>query len=82
MISRAKYAAPTMNAATRRPRRVDRAVGRDGSTARVGREAVDYVPTLMHFETACSRRIVTAPNDILSRFAEYQWAEMSLRRVP
>ena len=36
MISRAEYAAPTMNAATRRPRRVDRDVGRD---------AVDSVPT-------------------------------------
>ena len=50
MISNAKYAAPTMNAATRRPRRVDRGVGRDvcraASTARVGRDAVDSVPTL------------------------------------
>ena len=49
MISRAKYAAPTMNAATRRPRRVDRAVGRA-----VDRDAVDYVPTLillMHVQT-------------------------------
>ena len=44
MISRAKYAAPTMNAATHRPRRVDRAVGRAVDRG-VGRDAVDYVPT-------------------------------------
>ena len=52
--SRAKYAAPTMNAATRRPRRVGRGVDSAASAASrrprrvgrgVGRDAVDSVPT-------------------------------------
>ena len=54
-----------MNAATRRPRRVGRDVGRDvgraASAARVGRNAVDSVPTLTYSEPVRYLPVLTVP---------------------